>query len=51
MSFGCVGRLHETFKLELWKKGNNKLSQQEVRKKCEIIKDEEENKMLKNPSP
>jgi len=33
MSFGFTGRLHETFNLELWKKGNNKPNQQEVRKK------------------
>jgi hypothetical protein len=33
MPFGFVGRLHETFKFELWQKGDDKLSQQEVRKK------------------
>ena len=32
MSFGFIGGLHETFKLELWQNGNNKPSQQEVRK-------------------
>ena len=47
MPFGCVGRLHETFKLELWQKGNNKSSQQELRKNVEKMKDEEAKKILK----